>query len=164
MAFGSQLSVDKEHSEFVVDVKATAHSFPVVLNDYTTAIEMGADGKVTAAKFWFSPTKLESDSKKRDKKMRGWLEVETYPEISFELKEVTEVGGKQVGLGELKMHGISQPVEVPFEVQKSGEKVTLKGVAIVDHTNYDLEVITMLFFKVDPELKISFTLVGTLED
>lgn len=156
--------VDPASSEFRVDVKATGHSFAVLLNEYTAKIDVSSGGSLEKADFSFASHALDSNSAKRDKKMRKWLESDTVPTIHFRLKSVDKEGTSLVGLGDLTLHGITKPVVVPFSIEKAGDKVTINGTATVDHQDYGLEVITMLFFKVDPELKVSFTLVGKVEE
>ncbi len=155
--------VDPDASDFRVDVKATGHSFEVLLDSYATAIELDDSGALVKADFSFDCAALDSDSKKRDKKMLDWLEAEAMPKISFTLKEVKEEAGALVGIGDLNLHGVSKEISVPFSMTKEGSQVTLEGSATVDHQEYGLEIITMFFFKVDPELKISFKLVGNVE-
>ncbi|WP_246462747.1 YceI family protein [Pelagicoccus albus] len=162
-AFAAPIKIDYQNSEFVVDVGATMHSFEVVLNDYKADLALGEGGALEKAEFSFACTDLESDNAKRDKKMLRWLETESYPQISFSLKEVKDGPEGAVGVGDLTMHGMTRTVEVPFTIEKDGSKVVLKGSSVVDHRNYDLEVITMLLMKVYPELEISFTLVGTTD-
>lgn len=162
-ASGGPITVDPAASEFEVSVKATGHSFEVLLTEYKANLSLDENGDLQTAEFAFAPTALDSDSKKRDKKMLGWLESDTYKEISFRLDKVEDRPEGKVGIGQLTMHGVTKPVEVAFTKTIEGGKVTLKGEAVVNHEDFELEVITMFFFKVDPELKIAFTLVGTVE-
>ncbi len=158
------VTLSPESSEFRVDVKATGHSFEVLLDSYTAAIEVAETGVLEKADFSFAVVDLVSDNKKRDKKMLDWLESDSIPQIGFTLKEVQQQGAGMVGIGDLTMHGVTRSVEVPFTAEVEGDQVTLQGTAVVDHTNYDLDVITMFFMKVNPELKVSFKLVGTLAE
>lgn len=155
--------LDYGASEFRVDVKATGHSFEVLLDTYNAAIEVNDSGGLEKADFSFAVTDLASDNKKRDKKMLGWLESDAIPKISFTLKEVQQRETGPVGIGDLTLHGVTRSVEVPFSTDVEAGKVTLSGTANVDHREYGLEVITMFFMKVRPELQVSFSLVGTLD-
>ncbi len=155
--------VDPDASDFRVEVSATAHSFDVLLDSYATVIELDDSGELVKAEFSFDCAALDSDNKKRDKKMLGWLEAESMPKISFSLKEVKKEGASLVGIGDLSMHGVTKEISIPFSMTKEGSQVTLEGSATVDHQEYGLEIITMFFFKVDPKLEISFKLVGTLD-
>ncbi|MDQ8202248.1 YceI family protein [Pelagicoccus sp. SDUM812003] len=161
-ASAGSVAVDPERSSVEVQVKATGHSFPVVLTGYQADIELSPEAEVSSAKFSFSPTNLVSDNRKRDKKMLGWLEVEAYPRIEFAMTGVEQDGNEGRLLGELTMHGVTRPVEVPFKIERQGEQVTISGTSTVNHEPFDLEVITMLFFKVNPELNLTFTLVGSI--
>lgn len=163
LASAATLKVDPAASEFRVDVKATGHSFELYLNSYQADISFDEGGAVERADFSFKCANLKSDNGKRDKKMLGWLEHETYSNISFELKDIVSGADGLEGHGELTMHGVSKPLVVSFTKEESAGKVTLRGSSMVDHREFGLDVITMFFMKVNPELNISFTLVGTLE-
>lgn len=155
------LRIDRDSSEFRVDVRATGHAFELFLEAYQSNIVFADNGSVDSAVFGFDMKHLKSDNKKRDRKMLEWIEYETNPLIRYELDSVEEVDGKAVGVGTVTLHGVSKPVRVPFEVVREGDKVTLTGDAVVDYRDFGLEVITMFFMKVKPELEISFKLVGT---
>lgn len=152
--------VDPAESTFRVDVKATGHSFEVAVDTYQADIVLDESDHPTKADFSFNVKSLVSDNGKRDKKMLKWLESDTYQQISFSLTEVKEDSRGKVGYGTLTMHGVSKPVEVPFSISEKEGKVVLSGSAMVDYENFGLEVITMFFMKVKPELNISFELVG----
>lgn len=162
--FAGNFTVDPSQSEFLVDVRATGHSFEVLLNEYSADLEIGQGSELQSATFSFAVEDLDSDKKKRDREMLEWLESETIPEISFVLEKVEENDGQQVGVGQLTLHGVTKTVKVPFTIETSGAQTTVSGNANIDYTEYDLEVITMFFMKVKPELEISFRLVGSLED
>lgn len=157
------LVLDPDASEFEVNVKATGHSFEVVLDSYEATIDLKPSGELRFAEFSFASSALKSDNKKRDKKMLAWLESDSTPKIRFKLTEVQDRPSGRVGLGELSLHGVTRVVEVPFSVGVEGARATLSGSATIDYTEYGLEVITLFFMKVNPELTVSFTLVGTLE-
>lgn len=157
-----QLKVDESASEFRVDVGATGHSFELFLEAYQSDIVLTEGGQVESASFAFDMKDLKSDNKKRDRKMLAWIEHETTPTIRYELERIdTQGDGSKAGVGTLTMHGVTLPLQVPFEVEREGGTTTLVGGTTVDYRDYGLEVITMFFMKVKPELEISFRLVGT---
>lgn len=161
---GGTLKVDKELSAFGVDVKASPpHSFTVIAKNYAAEVDIDAAGEVMAATFSFEFADLDSDSNGRDKKMRKWMDVETHPQMRFELTEVRHEGESRIGVGKIWMHGVSQEIEVPFSVEVENGTATLSGTATLDYQNWGLEIISILFFKVKPELNIHFTLVGSVE-
>lgn len=154
--------VEPEASKLQVEVKATGHGFPVQISGYEADISVSADGSIEAARFTFAPAALVSDNAKRDRKMREWLEAETYPKIEFVLRAVEVRDGRNFAIGDLELHGEAQRIEFPFEFERSGAKARLSGSATIDYRNYGLEIITMFFMKVKPELELSFELSGEL--
>ena len=156
------LRIDQERSRLWAEVKATGHSFEAEVTEFSADIEVAADGSIDAARVTFAPGAIKTGNDRRDREMREWLESETYPEIEFKLREVRREGERSVGVGELTLHGVTKELELPFVLEMKGEQATLSGSATLNTTDFGLEVISMLFFKVKPELSIEFTLVGEL--
>ena len=162
-AQAGSLAVDTEKSSLDVDVKATGHSFTVNIQAYHPEIVMSPEGKVESVSFSFSPKALKSDNAKRDKKMFGWLEVESHPQISFVMKDIEQDGMSGKLIGDLSLHGVTQQVEVPFTIDMADDTITINGSSVVDYQDFDLDIITMFFMKVHSEMNLSFSLVGSLE-
>ncbi len=163
-ASAATLKVDKERSTFGIDVKASPpHSFTVEVTDYVAEIKIDQDGEVVSASVSFDFSDLDSDSNGRDKKMRKWMNVEEHPQVRFELNEVRREGEQRIGVGKVWMHGVSQTVEVPFSLGVENGQAMLSGSATIDYQNWDLEIISIFFFKVKPELEIRFSLAGSVE-
>ena len=158
------VDVDKRASEFVVDVDAMGMSFGVFLDDFNSDIRVSHDGKVQSANFSFEVAQLKSNHRLRDMKMRKWINADMYPKINVEIREIRNRGSQTMGLGEITMHGVTQEVEIPFSVSSKGERYRLQGSAIIDHEDYDLDVIKLMFLKVHPKLAIRFDLVGSIND
>jgi hypothetical protein len=85
------------------------------------------------------------------------------PKASFELTETVLREGQTIGKGTFSMHGTSREIEIPFVVSKNGDKVILDGETEFDYTDWDLEIVRLLFFTVKPSLKPHFHLEGTIE-
>ncbi len=163
-ASAETLKVDKDRSSFGIDVKASPpHSFTVDVTDYVADIKIDSDGEVVSASVSFNFLDLDSDSNGRDKKMRKWMDVEEHPQVRFVLDEVRREGALRIGIGKVWMHGVSQAVEVPFSLGVRNGQAALAGSATIDYQNWGLEIISIFFFKVKPELEIHFSLVGSVE-
>lgn len=161
----AELLVSKEKSSFAVGVKASPpHSFDVLLKDYAAAVTLDPEGEVSAATFSFRFDDLDSDNSKRDKKMRDWVDTKSFPDVAFTLSEIRRSGDERIAVGEIQMHGVSHPVEFPFTLAVEGDQATLSGAATLDYREWNLEIISLLFFKVKPELDIHFTLRGALQN
>ena len=164
--FAGNFKVDREVSEVAVDAKASPpHAFISVATDYEYDIQI--DSKtlaVSKAVFRFKFSDLDSNSAKRDKKMRSWMDVGNNEDARFELDSVREVDGKTVGVGAFFMHGVSKEVEVPFRVEREGSKVVLDGGAEFSYEDWGLEIVRLFVFSVKPVIKPRFHLEGILDD
>lgn len=165
LVWAAPLRVDRLVSEVAVDVKASPpHHFACVPEDYDCSIDIDAQSLlVSKASFSFSFADLKSGNKGRDKKMLGWIDNERFPKASFELTSAEVVDGKMLGKGLFTMHGQSREIELPFSVSREGERFIIEGTADFDYRDWDLEIITLLFFKVKPELHVRIHLEGVLE-
>ena len=161
---GAPFIVDMEQSVLAVDAKASPpHTFTSTAKTFQCDIEIDPTtlnpGKAVVS---FNFSDLDSEKEKRDKKMLSWMDAETHPLGQFELFEVVEREGGTVGLGTFQMHGVSLPIEVPFAINRTGETITIEGTAEFDYTKWDLKIVRLLIFTVNPDVKVHFRLVGNL--
>lgn len=158
-------SVDKALSEVAVDCRASPpHEFTSVVTVYEYDIEIDSKTlEVKHANFGFKIADMDSNSGSRDKKMRGWIDVDSFPKASFTLKEVEHSGEKWIGRGAFEMHGVSREIEIPFSVKREGDLVVLEGSLVFDYQDWDLDLVKLLFFKVNKDINPRFHLVGALE-
>ncbi len=160
------LNVNPASSEILVDSKASPpHTVTSFVRKYESDIQIDPDTlAVSSARFAFQLKDLDSEHEKRDKKMNSWIESDKFPEIVFEMSNVSMVDGHNVATGSLYMHGVSKSVNVPFTVSKSGDTVTIDGSADFSYEDWGLEIIRLFIFKVKPELNVRFHLEGTLQE
>ncbi|MBL4575430.1 MAG: YceI family protein [Opitutaceae bacterium] len=156
--------IDKDLSVVAVDVKASPpHSFTVTLKDYEAEIQIDPVNKqIESVSFTFKFSDLDSKKKKRDKKMRKWMDIQKHPDVLFTLTAAEKIEGKTVGRGDFLMHGVSREITIPFDLTVNGDKAILDGGTIINHHEWELETISLLFLKVKPELNIHFHLEGSL--
>jgi polyisoprenoid-binding protein YceI len=105
-----------------------------------------------------------------------WLDVKTYPEIAFDVKEIKNVktnGDTTMGdaVGTFTLHGVSKDMTVPVKVTylpgKLGQRVpNMKGDLLVIRTNFELK---RTDFKINPgsgndkvsdEINLSLSIAG----
>lgn len=158
--------VDRAVSEVAVKAKASPpHSFESVAQYYEYDIQVDpASLAVSKAVFSFNFSDLDSNSAKRDKKMRSWMDVAINQSARFELDRVKLVDGKSVGIGTFSMHGVSKEIEVTFSVTQDGEKIVLDGEAEFSYEDWGLEIVRLFIFTVKPVIQPYFHLEGTLSD
>lgn len=167
LIFGSlqagNFQINKKASEIRVESKATPpHTVMSFVRTYQADIQLDANTlSVSKADFSFKLKDFDSAHEKRDKKMYSWIESDRFPEIAFKLSNIVEEGGQTIGKGSLTMHGVSKEIEVPFSITKKGDTILLDGSAGFSYEDWNLEIIRMFFFRVRPDLKVSFHLEGT---
>ena len=62
------------------------------------------------------------------------------------------------------MHGVSRPIQISYTVEKIGDRIILEGHTQLNHEQWGLKPVRLLFFSVNPVLKPSFHLEGQFED
>ena len=110
---------------------------------------MTIDGStVTAAEFTVQVASIESDNGMRDQQFRGRvMDTTDYPEATFTLSEpialpeIPPVSGTvQVSaVGELTMHGVTQPVTLDIEAVRGPQRLAVVGSAPIVFADYDIE-------------------------
>jgi polyisoprenoid-binding protein YceI len=120
---------------------------------------------VPAAELEVDMTQLRSDTSARDAALRGsGLETDEFPTATFRLTEPIDLGatpavGSEVtatATGELTLHGVTQPVDIPIQAVWSGDRIEVVGSTDLDMTDYDIEPPTT-------GRVVSIEEVGTLE-
>jgi polyisoprenoid-binding protein YceI len=159
--------IDKTQSELAADMHATpSHRFTSVAQDYTYDIEINPETlEVEKARCSFKFADLDSGKSSRDSKMCKWMNIEKYPEATFELTEQLpdNVEDARVAKGTFTMHGMTRPITIAYTVHRENGQVILDGHSEFDHGDWGLEQVRLFFFSVDTLLKPHFHLVGTLQ-
>ncbi|WP_269525515.1 YceI family protein [Coraliomargarita parva] len=160
--------MDPAKSSLSVDVKASPpHKFTCVAQDFSCDIELAPDTlSVVSASCHFPFGSLDSEKASRDKKMREWIEISQYPEGVFTLtsESMDADGQTRLGSGQFSMHGQTREVELPYRIEQTEGKVIIEGSCELKYTNWDLEIIRLLFFTVKPDLTVHFHLEGQVQN
>ena len=102
---------------------------------------------ITEASFEADLTTLQSDNGMRDGQLgRQGLETDTYPTATFVLAEPIDLGsvpaeGETIlatAVGDLTLHGVTQPVEIPVEARLAGGVVTVVGSLPIAFRDYGM--------------------------
>ena len=155
------LKVDQEKSFVDVDVKATVDSFTGHLDAYEAKVSVDDAGKIKSAVFTFKFADLKTGKPDRDEEMIKWLGGGA-PEGRYDLGNLAMAPDGQAEVsGRLTFHGVVELVEFPVNIQKADGIYTITGETTIDIRSWNLKPIRKaLIFKVDPEVKIRFKLVG----
>ena len=117
-------------------------------NDVQGSLAVEDDGTVTAADVTAGLQALESDEERRDNAIRSrGLETDRFPEATFTLTGPLELpsppaAGEDVAVtatGDLTLHGVTRPVEVPVEARWDGSTIEVVGTIDVAFAEYDID-------------------------
>jgi polyisoprenoid-binding protein YceI len=117
-------------------------------NDVSGTLTVEGDTTVTAAEVTAGLEALESDEERRDNAIRTrGLETERFPESTFTLTGPLELpspptAGEAVSVtatGDLTLHGVTRPVDVPVEARWNGSTIEVVGNIDVAFSDYDIE-------------------------
>ncbi len=118
-------------------------------DDVQGELTVDADGAtVSAATVTAGLQSLESDEERRDDAIRGrGLETDRFPEATFALQDPLELpspptAGEDVtatASGDLTLHGVTRPVDVPIEARWSGSTIEVVGTIQIAFADYDIE-------------------------
>jgi polyisoprenoid-binding protein YceI len=117
-------------------------------NDVQGSLAVEDDGTVTAADVTAGLQALESDEERRDNAIRSrGLETDRFPEATFALTGPLELpsppaAGEDVAVtatGDLTLHGVTRPVEVPVEARWDGSTIEVVGTIDVAFAEYDID-------------------------
>jgi len=160
-ASAATMEVDKSKSKIGFNASATGHTFAGSLKDYKiSASGDEATRKPTSLELSWNFDDLDSANDDRDAQMLKWLGGGTQMG-SFKFTKVTTKNGTDWVEGSLTIHGVTKTIQFPITLKVEGDVVTTSGKVTINYKDFDLPIIrSMLVMTVDPELTISFTLVG----
>ncbi|MPY95400.1 MAG: hypothetical protein GEV08_20795 [Acidimicrobiia bacterium] len=92
-------------------------------------------------------TALTTNDSRRDDRALGALEVQQFPTANFVLTQPIELGeaaasGSPVevtAMGDLTIHGVARPVQLPLQAQLSGETIVVVGSLPITFSDYGVE-------------------------
>ena len=155
-------SIDTETGEF--DYEAATGSFAGFRIDEelravgsTTAVgrtgditgSMTIEGTtVTTASFEIDLTTITTNDSMRDDNVQDALDTDTFPTASFTLTTPIELGtgaadGEAVfvtGVGEMTIHGVTNPIEITIDAQLVGDVVVAVGSMNMTFSDYGVDV------------------------
>ncbi|MGZ0656276.1 YceI family protein [Coraliomargarita sp. W4R72] len=165
-AHAQHFTVDKSQSELSATMHASpSHDFTSVAKDYTCDIEIAPETlAVTKAVCRFNFSELDSGKSSRDKKMQNWIDVDTFPEAQFVMTQnlPDNKDDEHVATGTFTMHGVELPITIAYTVRQEGKRILLDGHSTINHEDWGLKQVRLFIFSVNPILKPSFHLEGTL--
>jgi polyisoprenoid-binding protein YceI len=125
---------------------------------------------ITAVDITADMTALASDSDRRDNALRTQgLETDTYPQATFALTEPIDLGTlpalgatlEVVATGNLTLHGVTRPVQVPLQARWNGDTIEVAGGTTVVLADFGIVAISNPFVAIadtgEFEMQLTFT-------
>jgi polyisoprenoid-binding protein YceI len=162
----AEFQVDHSRSTLEVLVGATGDDFAAKLERFETSIQVDRQsGRPTAGTFTWDFKDLKTGKKGRDKEMLHWLGYDKTPQGVFTFRKCEEKDGNILLTGDVKIHGVTNSITLPLNIVRNGSQLTWNSGFSLDHREFGLSQIEKLvFLKVDPVLKLRFTLAGTIKE
>ena len=93
-------------------------------------------------------TGIVTNESRRDKRVQSSLDTGTFPIATFELTEPIDLGGVPAegepvlvtAVGEMTIHGITNPLEIPLEAQLVDDLIVVVGSTEIVFADYDVTV------------------------
>lgn len=145
---GQEYTIDPVHTNVSFKVNRFA-MIDVVgrFNDFTGSILVDeTTGELSKASISIDVNSIDTGHGERDGHLKGatWLDAENYPEIKFEATSFSYVGVKAKVTGNLTIHGATNEVTFPFEMNGPAVDPTKKttigliGSVIIDRQDYGI--------------------------
>lgn len=169
----------------------TDWALPAELNDTNTTVHFSIDstwhlvqGKVTGihgsawlskakskddiqAKIAFPLASFDTDNNSRDKKLRKVMGHQTYPDVTFQLEQISNLCSPQSIQGDAlchpTLHGtltirdITKPVSIPATIRQLHHVYELKGELPISWKDFGVDDPSILIAKVNEIVTVSFT-------
>jgi polyisoprenoid-binding protein YceI len=83
---------------------------------------------------------IETGNKLKNKHARGthWFDAEKYPLIHFVSSSIAKTDTGYVASGELEMHGVKKPLNIPFRFEKAGDSALFRGRFKIDRGEFGI--------------------------
>jgi polyisoprenoid-binding protein YceI len=157
------LTINEAQSRVEIVVAVTGDSFTGRLARYQSDVGI-EDGRVVSAVVRFRVGDVHTGREGRDDDLHAWQQTRRHPDGMFTLVELKPDGTRFKAHGTLVLHGVSREVDFPVSVVTDGTLYAIDGVARLDTREFGLPVLRKFWLlKVDPRVKVSFHLQGTVE-
>ncbi len=126
-----------------------------------------AGERLTAADLTADLSRLRSDEEARDEALRTrGIETDRFPRAEFELAEPVAAAppagrrASATATGRLTLHGVTRPIRIALDAQRTGERLELVGDAPIRFADFDVEPPSVAgFVTVRDEGRLEFRLL-----
>ncbi|MBU1318464.1 MAG: YceI family protein [candidate division Zixibacteria bacterium] len=140
--------IDKAHSSVGFSVKHLVISkVKGTLDDVSATVTYDEkDITKSSVNVVIQSSSIDTDNERRDNHLRSadFLDIETYPEITFKSKKIEKANEGYVAIGDFTMHGVTKEIALPFTItgtiiDPSGNtKMGVESLITVKRSDYGL--------------------------
>lgn len=122
-------------------------------------------GAATAARFTVAMAEFDAGDWLKNRKLKGDLQLDRWPEASFELRELRDVveadgGFTATAVGLLRYRGRELEIAIAGRGRIDAQRIEATGRFDLDIRQIGMEPPKILMFKVDPEVTVDIELIA----
>ena len=132
-------SVDSPRSEVSFEVKQAGAPFHGRFRRFGGDVCLAAD-HVTRIEVWLEPASVDAGLPEIDAalKEKDFFAVSQYPRAIYNSQSVEVRGNAQLARGTLQMKDKRRNLEVPFRLQREGERQVVSGTLVLNRLDYGI--------------------------
>lgn len=121
----------------------------------------GSESKIQSITFNVPVKGLKSGKSRMDKNTYKALKAEDHSNIKFESTSIKESNGKLYAVGNLTIAGTTKNIEIPLELNKTQDKLTIVTSYKINMLDYNVEPPTAMFgtIKTGESVTVKFNLI-----
>ena len=170
-----EVPLDTKQSSFKFIGHAFLHDFIGEAKAFSGSAQIDPKNPVfiTSAEIKIQAAKLTTFEGTRDRNMAAWLQVDSRPDILFELTRVSPLKGSPDTAtrakpslfkveGNFALNKITKPLEAQAVGWREGRVLMVTGTTAIYTNQYGLPIIRQFFMTVDEKVDVDFRLVFSL--
>lgn len=134
-------NIQAEGSHIRFSAEQEGETFMGSFAEFSGRIHFDAEAPETSSVDITIPlTSVDAGSRDRNSTLPGkvWFSVKKFPDARFTSSSISKQGGGFLAKGELTLKGKSLPLDLPFDLQISGDQAVMTGQAILDRTLWNV--------------------------
>ena len=152
-----KLQADKTKSEITYSMKHPLHEWDGTSRDVQSLIVADAANHLPQnAAVRVKLNSFDSKNANRDSHVVEVAEGLTYPEITFSSTSIVAEGGQLRVSGNLKFHGVTNPITFSCKQETDRKGTTISGTFRVKMTDYKIEPPSLLGLATEDEFALTF--------
>lgn len=158
---GQTYRVAPRQSQIVYAMDHPAHHWTGTSHRVSGTLEV-RDGHVVGGRVSAPIVSFDSGNRSRDSNMASDTEAYLYPDVVFEAQSLTEGAGDAATVhGTLTFHGVTRPVVVPVQIERTGDRVRVRGHFDVTLSEFAIEPPSLMMIKTRDWVGLDLDLVAT---